>query len=86
MSAEKTVASNSISPREIGNSQSRMPAAIESSSPAEGLMGQDPWGHAFKYKIVSEGEKLRVEMRSAGPDGILDQEPAGDDIVLTLSL
>lgn len=64
----------------------RAPAAINPPGPVEGLMGQDPWGHAFTYKIIPEGEKLRVEMRSAGPNGFPDQQPAGDDIVLTLSL
>lgn len=64
---------------------SRRPAAIDA-APAEGLMGQDPWGRAYSYKILPEGEKLRVEMRSAGPNGVPDLHQGGDDIVLILSL
>lgn len=75
----------SARPNEDAAHASRGPASIDP-APAEGLMGQDPWGHAYTYKIVPEGEKLRVEMRSAGPDGVQDLQPDGDDVKLTLSL
>lgn len=55
------------------------------SAPAEGLMGQDPWGHAFSYRIQPEPSgRLHVEMRSPGPDG-QTQLAGGDDVVLVLS-
>lgn len=49
-------------------------------------MGQDPWGRAYTYRIEpAEAGRLRVEMRSAGPDGRLEID-GGDDVLLTLSL
>lgn len=68
----------------------RGPASVDSSLngevAAEGLMGQDPWGHAYTYKIspMSDG-KLRVEMRSAGPGKTEGHEPS-TDVVLVVSL
>lgn len=66
----------------------RGPASVTALSEvaAEGLMGQDPWGHAYTYKIspMADG-KLRVEMRSAGPDKVEGRESA-TDVVLVVSL
>ncbi|MBX2987899.1 MAG: type II secretion system protein GspG [Bdellovibrionaceae bacterium] len=54
-------------------------------TPSEGLMGQDPWGHAYSYRLQSIPDgKIRVEMRSAGPDGVPGSEP-DDDVVLVLA-
>jgi type II secretory pathway pseudopilin PulG len=64
---------------------SRSPASIPSASPAEGMMGEDPWGRAYYYRIlIAEDGRLRIEMKSAGPDGVLDHNTQ-DDIHLTLS-
>lgn len=36
---------------------------------SEGLLGSDPWGQAFEYKILNVDEKaIRLQIRSAGPD------------------
>lgn len=51
---------------------------------SEGLMGRDPWGQAFAYRIQSSesSEGLIVEVSSYGPDF----SPGGqDDVVLRLS-
>lgn len=70
-----------------GPASVRAPAAASpaESAPAEGLMGQDPWGHAYNYRIQPDSNgRLHVEMRSPGPNGQLEAE-GGDDVVLILS-
>lgn len=53
--------------------------------PAEGLMGQDPWGQPYRYKIESlEDGKLSVQMRSMGP-GRKTAGGSEEDIVVHFS-
>lgn len=78
----------SLNDQQVVPASQRGPASIpaaEDATPAEGLMGQDPWGRAYSYRIVPVNGRLRVEMKSAGPDGSPDGEK-GDDILLVLTL
>lgn len=54
------------------------------SEPNEGLIGLDPWGGAYAFKITATESGFRVEMRSAGPNRVWEQR-AGDDVAMTLS-
>ena len=67
-----------------GPASVRMPLASPSNlAPAEGLMGQDPWGRPYRYKIEAQADgRVSVEMRSWGATG---PEATHDEIVLNLS-
>ena len=81
---ESVTSSEDFSTSGRGPASVRAPMVAPSVPPAEGLMGQDPWGQAYRYRIspLPDG-KVAVEMRSAGPQR---QELAvEDDIVIQLS-
>lgn len=67
-----------------GPASVRMPSSeTPVNAPAEGLMGQDPWGRPYRYKISTEPDgRLLVEMRSWGSEGPSGQS---NEIVLNLS-
>lgn len=70
-----------------GRGPASVKAPIEAGSmpPAEGLMGQDPWGQPYRYKIEAlEDGKVFVQMRSMGPKSSQAQEHP-QDIVINLS-
>lgn len=56
--------SNSISQK------SRSPA---SSEPASGVMGSDPWGQPYFYKVRHEGEQTFVDVWTTGVNAIKTQ-------------
>ncbi|HRO66020.1 MAG TPA: hypothetical protein PL182_00495 [Pseudobdellovibrionaceae bacterium] len=68
-----------------GPASVRAPIGTANVTPAEGLMGQDPWGQAYRYRIVATDDgKVAVEMRSLGPGrGLAGSDT--DDIVINLS-
>lgn len=76
---------NPVPANSRGPASVREPMTTPDFAPAEGLMGQDPWGHAYSYRIEPDsGGRLHVEMRSPGPNGVTEAE-GGDDVVLILS-
>lgn len=83
---ESLVSSEDFTTIGRGPASVRAPIGVPSeATPAEGLMGQDPWGQAYRYRIVAaEDGKVSVEMRSLGPSG---GGPVGDndDIIINLS-
>ena len=83
---ESLVSSEDFTTTGRGPASVRAPiGAPAAATPAEGLMGQDPWGQAYRYRIVAaEDGKVSVEMRSLGPNGGATSSRA-DDIVINLS-
>ena len=57
-----------------------------------GVIGQDLWGHAFRFQVLknSQGEKVQIFVVSAGPNGRFDTEDvthiAGDDLSASVSM
>lgn len=62
----------------LSSSPKRMPDQLkELAAPPDAILDElplDPWGNEFVYRLVSERQ---VELFSAGPDGIADNE---DDV------
>ncbi len=73
----------------------RGPASVTDSGAidfrTEGLLGKDPWGQAYKYKVLgSDVDSVRLQIKSSGPDQKFEiaenaeeksyQSP-GDDVV-----
>ncbi|MBX3039810.1 MAG: hypothetical protein KF789_03750 [Bdellovibrionaceae bacterium] len=83
---ESLVSSEDFATTGRGPASVRAPIGSPSAAtPAEGLMGQDPWGQAYRYRIVAaEDGKVSVEMRSLGPSGGVAGR-AAEDIVINLS-
>jgi type II secretory pathway pseudopilin PulG len=66
----------------------------------QGLMGVDPWGQSFQYRIINFEAGPRLLVWSAGPNGVLDNQDflsedphealalpkAGDDVRVVLSI
>lgn len=74
----------SLAPKGVSNDR-RGPASVESVS--EGFMGLDPWGNAYRYRISPlDGDRLRIEMRSAGPNGKFEDASETDDVNLIITL
>lgn len=70
-------------------SSNRGPASIEAKTepgPAmnryEGALGLDPWGKAYRYKLLRSGDNkvLRIVVWSSGPDQIQDTNFADGDL------
>jgi len=82
---ESLVVSEDFTTSGRGPASVRVPiATLATATPAEGLMGQDPWGQAYRYRILPRDDgKLSVEMRSLGPSR--GAQESGDDIVINLS-
>jgi hypothetical protein len=58
---------------QAGSDKVRGPASVSDSQAtdfrAEGLLGKDPWGQAYEYKILnSEIDSVSLQIRSSGPD------------------
>lgn len=65
-------------------SNTRGPAS--EAGPVDGFIGLDTWGNAYRYSIIpSTGNLLRIEIRSAGPNGKFE-EGTSDDVSLIVTL
>ncbi len=52
----------------------RFPASEKVANPYEGIIGKDPWGESYKYKVIRNayGQPTHVLVLSKGPNLILD--------------
>ncbi len=74
---------------EVESSTNRGPASVSSGALNlyEGLLGKDPWGQPFHYKLVraNDGRASRIVVWSDGADKKSDNALSDSDIALNLS-